>query len=344
MLARAFTVFSTLAALACGSRSGLLSPEPDATQPDAGSSSNALCVGRTPGEVVTLLSGDIQPASIGVSGDGLVVAEWPFTGDVFRMPKTGGGISGVLSESEASVNQLVADARGAYWVVQGFGNTDGALRGALSSANKASTIVGSLTRPQGVAAFGDFLYFTDGIGPVMNSSNGRVLRVKRGISQATVLAAGMTNPWAVAVDTTGVYFTHGGGVFVLPLGGGTPEQLTFAEGRLPHLATDGARLYWSDASGSVFQRDHATGSVVQVATLPGSIEGIAADTAGAYLVERSAPSDAATGAVYAIRGGALELIATTEHAPLGLALDASAVYFVALDGTMGSVNMLCRAN
>lgn len=326
---------------ACGSRSGLLSPEADAT--DGGTSPNTLCVERPPTEIVNLLTAEMQPAHIGVSGNRLVVAEWPFTGDVFRMPKTGGSISDVLSDSEASVNRLIADAGSAYWVVQGFGNTDGALRGANSSAKKASTVVASLTRPKGVAAFGDFLYFTDGIGPPMDSSNGRVLRVKRGSNQATVLASSLADPWAIAVDATGLYFTDGGGVFALPLTGGVPEQLTFTGGLLTHLATDGKRLYWSDVAGSVFQRDHASGTVLELASGLGSIEGIAADAAGAYLVQRAAPSDVATGTVQAIRGDGLVLLATTDDAPMGLALDSSAIYFVAINGAQGSVNLLCRA-
>jgi hypothetical protein len=339
MWPKVFLAALVLQMAACGSRSGLPLPTPEI---EGGSTPNALCAELAPGAIVTLFSGAIQPASVGVSGGQLVVAEWPFTGDVFRMPKTGGSISTTISESEAAVNQLVADAQGAHWVVQGFGDTDGALRGARAGASQASTLVGSLTRPQGLAAFGDYLYFTDGIGPPMNSSNGRVLRWRRGTVAPTVLASGMTNPWAIAVDATGVYFTHGGGVFALPLTGGVPEQLTFGEGLLPHLATDGQRLYWSDSGGSLYRRDHATTEVQQIATGLDRIEGIAADAAGAYLVQRTAPSDVATGAVFAIRNEEVELLAVTDHAPLGLALDVSAIYFVALDGTRGSVNMLCR--
>lgn len=326
----------------CGSRSGLPIPEPIDSSSDAGVSPHPLCSSTQTGEVITLRTGEIQPAHIGVSGEHLVVAEWPFTGDVFRMSRTGAGAVTVLSNDEPSVNQLIADSRAAFWVVQGLGGTDGALRSASSSSPKASTRVGSLTRPQGVASFGDFVYFTDGLGPPNDAVNGRIQRVKRGEGGASVLASGLGNPMAIAVDATGVYFGDGTALYSLPHSGGVPTLLSEVSASLGGLATDGQRLFWFDALGSVFRRDHATGVTTTVATGLGLIEDIAADADGAYLVERDAPSDMSNGSVFAIRNNGLELLASSNQAPLGIAVDASAIYFVTIHGAMGSVNMLCR--
>jgi sugar lactone lactonase YvrE len=326
----------------CGSRSGLLVPEPsEPAAPDAGTVPNPLCTGAAKDSIVTLQSGAMQPGSIGVSGETLVVAEWPFGGKVFRVPRTGGGVS-VVSSDEPAVNQVVADAKGAYWVVQGLGDTDGALRGAASSATAASTQVGGLTRPQGAALFGDSVYFTDGIGPPNDAVNGRVLRLVRGAKQPSVLVSGMQDPWAIAVDASGVYFTDGDSLWSLPLAGGTPALLAGGFAFPEHLTTDGQHLYWSDAAGSVYRRDHSTGAIALLSGNAGIVEGIAADASGAYLVTRSAPSDMATGLVSAIHADGLQTLASTEWAPMGLAMDASAIYFVSIHGSSGRVRMLCR--
>jgi hypothetical protein len=286
----------------------------------------------------------MQPARIGVSGDSLIVAEWHFTADVFRMPRTGGNATSVLSEDEPSVNHLVADDRGAHWVVQGFGSNDGAVRGARSGSSRASTVVGELTRPRGVALFRGWLYFTDGIGPPDDRTNGRVLRAKRGGKRRSILAAGLADPWAIAVDAGGVYFTDGDTVFSLPHAGGVPQVLARTPGLLQHLTTDGRRLYWSNGGGgSVYRRDHETGTVLRVGTGLGWIEGIAADAAGAYLVQREGPSGTATGGVFAIREDGTERLAPVGEAPLGIAIDASAIYFVTIRGGLGSVSMVCRS-
>jgi hypothetical protein len=296
-----------------------------------------------PGEVITLSSGDMQPARIAVSDEILVVAEWPFNANVFRMPRTGGGATTVLSHDEPSVNNLVADDRGAHWVVQGFGGRDGALRSVHSDSSRVSTVVGELTRPKGLALFRDWLYFTDGIGPPDHPTNGRVQRAKRGGKRRSILASGLGDPWPIAVDAGGVYFSDGGAVFSLPHAGGAPEVLARTPGLLQHLTTDGRTLYWSDGGGgSVYHRDHETGTVLRVGTGLGWIEGIAADAGGAYLVQREGPSDTASGGVFAIREDGTELLAPTSEAPLGIAIDRSAIYFVTIRGGMGSVSMVCR--
>jgi hypothetical protein len=327
----------------CGSRSGLPIPEsnPIESSSDAGVSPNPLCASAQPSEVITLRTGEMQPARIGVSSEHLIVAEWPFTGDVFRMSRTGAGEHTVLSSDEASVNQLIADSKAAFWVVQGLGGTDGALRSASSSSSKASTRVGLLTRPQGVASFGDFVYFTDGLGPPNDPVNGRIQRVKRGEGAASVLASGLGDPMAIAVDATGVYFGDGAALYSLPHSGGAPTLISEVPASLRGLTTDGQRLFWFDA-GSVFRRDHATGVTTTVATDLGWIEDIVADAAGAYLVRRDGPSDTSHGSVFAIRENGVELLTSSDEAPLGIAIDASAIYFVTIHASMGSVSMLCR--
>jgi len=246
----------------------------------------------------------------------------------------------VLADDEAAVTQLIADDQAAYWLVSGYGDQDGALRTASSSAPSASTKVGALTRPQGVALFGDYLYFTDGYGPPNDAVNGRVQRLKLGENTPTLLASGLHDPWAITVDATGVYFTDERSLFRLPHSGGTPEFVA-TPAYQANLATDGQNLFWS--TGSVaFRRDHATGTVRQVAESLGLIQGVAADARGAYLVQRSGASDFATGGVYTIRETDVELLTATSDGPMGIAIDARAIYFTSIRAGAGSVKMLCR--
>ena len=110
---------------------------------------------------------------------------------------------------------------------------------------------------------------------------------------------------------------------------------------VPQLASNGHGLFWSDVA-SLRWRDHTTGVTEQIAVGLGLIEGIAADENGVFFVTRSAPSDSATGSVFEVREQGVEQLATVAEAPLGIAIDPSAIYFVTIHGGMGSVNMLCR--
>jgi hypothetical protein len=334
---RGWAVFLLLA-IGCGSRSGLPIPDSDGSDGDSGTSPNPLCATQPPGEVITLQSGEMQPASIGVSGEWLFVAEWPFTGNVFRMPRTGGSASSVLSSDEAAVNQLVTGGNAAYWVTQGWGDADGALRSGFS---KAETLLGSLTRPQGLAYFEGAVYVVDGLGPP-NALDGRVQRLELKQKGApTTLASGLADPLAITVDVSGVYFSvTGGGVYSVPHAGGVPVALDTSD-YVPQLASNGHGLFWSDVA-SLRWRDHTTGVTEQIAVGLGLIEGIAADENGVFFVTRSAPSDSATGSVFEVREQGVEQLATVAEAPLGIAIDPSAIYFVTIHGGMGSVNMLCR--
>jgi hypothetical protein len=329
-----------LLAASCGARSEPRLDEPRDGDQGTPLEPNSLCASVAPGEVVTLFDGTARPAEIAVSGESLVVAEGFFTGDVFRMPRTGGGATSVLADAEPAVTQLIADREAAYWLVNGYGDRDGALRSASTSASFATTEVGVLTRPQGLARFGDYLYFTDGYGPPNDAINGRVQRLKLGERTPTLLASGLRDPWAITVDATGVYFSDGRTLFRLPHSGGTPEFVA-TPASLANLATDGQHLFWS-TGGVAFRRDHATGTVKQVAESLGLIQGFAADARGAYLVQRSGANDFATGGVYAIREADVELLAATSDGPLGIAIDARAIYFTSARSGAGSVKMLCR--
>jgi hypothetical protein len=329
-----------LLAAGCGARSEPRIDELRDRGPGTLVEPSPLCDTLAPGEVVTLFDGTARPAEIAVSGESLVVAEGFFTGDVLRMPKSGGGATSVLADDEPAVTQLIADHDAAYWLVNGYGDQDGALRSASSSASLGTTKVGALTRPQGLARFDDYLYFTDGYGPPNDASNGRVQRLKLGESTPTLLASSLRDPWAITVDGSGVYFTDGRTLFRLPHSGGTPE-LVATPASLANLASDGQHLFWS-TGGVAFRRDHATGTVKQVAESLGLIEGIAADAHGAYLVQRSEASDFATGGVYAIRETDVELLVATSDGPLDIAIDARAIYFASARAGAGSVKVLCR--
>ncbi len=332
----------------CGSKSGLRVGETESTS-DAGPTGNPLCRQGSPGQVVVLATFDSQPATLGVAGAVLFAADWAFTGSVYRLPVVGGPPVEVATNQPA-VNAVATDASSVYWVTQGWGNTDGALTRSVG-AGAPSALVTTLTRPQGVAVYGDYVYFTDGIGPPAKTPNGRVQRLRKGGLSPQTLVKGLGDPWAISVDASGVYFTDTAlGTFnVMPHAGGAPDVLAQDLSLPYHTAADGRFAYYTTYAGSldrsdVFRVEHGTASPEFVATDPGRINGLAADARGAVWVASQNAGEPSAGRVYSTdESGQVSLLAEGAWSPFGVAVDEDAIYFTALEQGVGSVRMLCRA-
>jgi sugar lactone lactonase YvrE len=129
--------------------------------------------------------------------------------------------------------------------------------GTLNSADVVQVSINGLGVPQGIALDGNGnLYVTD-------SSNGDVLRVPAGDGLPVMVASGLINPHAVAVDPAGdVYVASDNQVSEYPAGGGSAIPLGSGYNSPHGIAVD--------ASGTVYVADTGNSQIVEVATGGGS--------------------------------------------------------------------------
>ncbi|GMV16491.1 MAG: hypothetical protein AMXMBFR56_47150 [Polyangiaceae bacterium] len=331
-------VFLPFALFACGSRSGL--PEPPVVL-DVEAGVPEEC-GVPPGQAEVLAKLDFQPASIAVSGAWVFAAAWSFEGKVVRVP-TGGGAAVVIASGQPAVNQLASEGAAAYWVTQGLGGTDGAV--IRSTALGTETFAGGLTRPQGVALYGSQVYFTDGVGP---PGNGRVMRKPKSGGAVETLGSALGEPWDVAVNAGGVYFSNVAGdgtIQRVPHTGGKSTVLASGYWLPRNVALDGTFVHWSamepDQLSSVYRCPESGGATELLHAALGSVEGIAADAQGAYWGVRQSPANPTYGAVFT--SGPKALLESGDFSVMGVAIDQNAVYFTTIDADgAGSVRKTCR--
>jgi sugar lactone lactonase YvrE len=154
--------------------------------------------------------------------------------------------------------------------------------GTLNSADVVQVSIDGLGVPQGIALDGNGnLYVTD-------SSNGDVLRVPAGDGLPVIVASGLINPHAVAVDPAGdVYVASDNQVSEYPAGGGSAIPLGSGYNSPHGIAVD--------VSGTVYVADTGNSQIVEVATGGGSQSvlavagitaphGVAVDSAGNLFV------------------------------------------------------------
>src|SRR5580658_8115770 len=138
---------------------------------------------------------------------------------------------------------------------------------------------------------------TDG-GPEAGPDTGTIASSKDGGAPADAgpppFAGGQTNAFAIAVDTTSVYWTEaldGGAIVKMPVAGGAPTTLASGQKDPYGIAVDATNVYWvNHAGGTVVMVPIAGGSPTTVASAQGAPWGIAVDATNIYWTNQTGGS------------------------------------------------------
>jgi hypothetical protein len=146
------------------------------------------------------------------------------------------------------------------------------------------------------------------------------------------LATGQDDPFAIATDGIGVYWTNNangaadaGSVMRVAVDGGSPVALATGLSQPRYLAIDDTRVYWTDIS-RVTAWSKAYGTIATVASLQGFPEGIAVDRTNVYWANED-PFDGGVMSI-GLDGGTPRSVATDDNDALLLAISPTTVYWV----------------
>ncbi len=266
---------------------------------------------------VAIGEGVKSPQMIAVGG-GFVfaVAE----NQVLRVPTSGGPTEIVATEAAGYlVAAVAADAERVYWV---YG---GSLRYAPVTGGEVVTI-DTTTAPPFETSMGANLAL--GASAIYWSYNAGIGRAALDGSDAGVfLALPSGTARTLALDDAFVYWTGenaGPGLWKVPVGGGAPVQITADDVGGVGLAVAGGRAYTVDFANSVDSVELSSGQIETVSFAPNSYPRcITTDLEAVYWTEFGLGSVRRA----SIEGGPLEVVADQQALPVGVAVDATSVYW-----------------
>jgi hypothetical protein len=212
---------------------------------------------------------DVSSAA-GRPGD-LAVGEssiyWSYVGQgsgIWQAPKIGGAAETLYYEEGALVTFLWLAGTELYFVNTGTGPQTGAI-GVIALGSGLDTLLAEqLARPYYAVGDADYLFFS-------TSGDGRIRRLARENATITSLASGQEDPYGVALDELGVYWTN--------------------------RAADGSTEECTNSDGSVAAWLFARAEVTVIATGLSCPMGIAVDEAGVYWVNHGVDDDHDSGSV-----------------------------------------------
>jgi hypothetical protein len=182
------------------------------------------------GEPVTLASSPHDsPHSVAVDATNVY---WATDSSIMKAPLGGGAASVVGKAYEADA--VAVDEQNVYW---GALST---IEAAPIGGGKTTTVVFNPGRPMGLA-------FRDGNILWADDRDRRVMTLKLGTHNRTVLASGGQNCQNLAVDATYAYWTDTGAGTVsrVPLAGGNPVTLATGQDGPGAIAVDTGNVYWT---------------------------------------------------------------------------------------------------
>jgi hypothetical protein len=197
------------------------------------------------------------------------------------------------------------------------------------AGGSAVALATGLADPAGIAVSGDNVYWADGV-------TGVVAAVPIAGGTPTTLARGESATF-LAVDATNVYYATLSSIMKVPRGGGASATLASLDGDVNALTTDGSAVYWTSTGGTI-QKVSAAGGVVTVLARSREPQGIAVANGRVYWTDADIVSGGAVMSV-SLSDGTVSTLAPGLDCPWAIAVDESAVYWGACNGTIGSVGL-----
>jgi len=296
--------------------------------------------------IEVLASGFTNPLEIALADDTVFFTlEFDRTATVRKVTKNAGGSAIVAPYDAASGlnalgNDIVVVGPDVLWA-NGTASV-GRILAAPRAGGPERIVKASIDTPYRLAYFGDALYFVD---RALSPSTYALQRLPLDGGAATPLATYQVRVVGIAVDGTGVYWTHGGplangrnGVRHRPLDAGsdatTDLHVGSDNGDVGGLTLGPDQVIWADTEGGRVLRVAKSGGVTTVLA-----DGLAAPVRVALVGDQvyftqHGTSSAANGKVsrVPVAGGTVVDVATSLDHPHGVAVDATHVYWTSYGG------------
>ena len=265
-----------------------------------------------------LATGYLTPQFVAV--DSSYVYWTNYTGGTVVKVPIGGGPPAILASGLSYPQSIAVDSYRVYWASY----SDGTVKQASLSTGTITTLA-SITSSQ-TTIFGiaidnsisaSFVYFTaTGAGLIEHSYvNGY---------GSLILASGRNLPFGIAVDSASIYWSEGGNLVKMPIGGTTIAALTTMTGASPYyLALDSSYVYWTNfaSAGTIMKTAKDGSSTTQLASNQNNPFHIAVDSSNVYWTNIGG-----TVMKVGIGGGTPTLLASGQT-PIGIAVDSTSVYW-----------------
>jgi hypothetical protein len=288
--------------------------------------------------LVTLAAGQTCPWGMAIDATSVywTTCGDPTSGNVLKVPKAGGDI--VTLAAGDRLSGIAVDGTSVYWVAGTFDASSGAIMKVPVGGGTPTTLTSRPGAPAHLAVDASYVYWAE-------QMPGSIMKVPLTGGPPTQVAPALPAPWQIALDDADVYWM-GQGLMKAPKVGGAAIELT---PRLPMLPTAGLAV---NATNVYFTSGPpgGTSGVSTISSQGGTATVIYADTSGDFAPPGPIAIDAtraywadASNAVHSVplNGGAATTLATGQNNVIAIAVDETAVYWLANgNGSPGSVMKL----
>ena len=272
-----------------------------------------------------LAGGESGPESLAVDATNVYWTNYS-SGEIRKVPKGGGQAVTVYSATNTYPWGIAVDGRALYWTTPNFFTGGGsATVMALPFGQDVPTVLSSNPNgPQSIVVSPTDVYWTEG-GP----DAVRATSLDGGNAQSIAIDPG--GGGGLAIDANHLYWTMNGAVYQASLAGGPATPIAAPSSA---LASDGTNVYLALAStlgiGEIARVPVGGGPQTTLATgrTPG-ISGLAVDSRNVYWLEANGTIDQGAVAALPKSGGQVAILASGLGDLSAIAVDDTAVYFIA---------------